>query len=279
MSDAIKVLISADMEGISGVVHPDDVTPGTPGWEEFRVFMTSDVNAAVTGFFEGGAHEVLVNDAHWSMRNLRLDLLDPRAQIIRGRHKLLGMMEGLDDTTSAVAFVGYHAGAGEFGVLSHCFMAHEITRLTLNGVSASEGMLNARLARELSVPVVLVTGDDQVGADAARYSPDATVATVKFALDRYAARCLPIFEAQELIRQKARQGLIERKVPIPHTGPVTLTVEFYASHLAAWVARLPFVEQVDLRTVTFTSTTMRQAYLSFRAITSLAVGSVEPHFG
>ncbi len=60
----MKILISADMEGATGVTWPADVLPGTPQWERCRSMFTSDVNAAALGFYDGGADEVLVNEAH-----------------------------------------------------------------------------------------------------------------------------------------------------------------------------------------------------------------------
>ena len=91
----MKILISADMEGATGVTWPADVLPGTPQWERCRSMFTSDVNAAVLGFFDGGADEVLVNEAHWTMRNLLLEQLDERAEMLTGRHKSLSMVEGV----------------------------------------------------------------------------------------------------------------------------------------------------------------------------------------
>ena len=91
----MKILISADMEGATGVTWPADVLPGTPQWERCRSMFTSDVNAAVLGFFDGGADEVLINEAHWSMRNLLLERLDDRAEMLTGRHKSLSMVEGV----------------------------------------------------------------------------------------------------------------------------------------------------------------------------------------
>lgn len=91
----MKILISADMEGATGVTWPADVLPGTPQWERCRGMFTSDVNAAVQGFFDGGADEVLVNEAHWTMRNLLLEQLDERTEMLTGRHKALSMVEGV----------------------------------------------------------------------------------------------------------------------------------------------------------------------------------------
>jgi D-amino peptidase len=183
----MKILISADMEGATGVTWPGDVLPGTPQWERFRPTFTSDVNAAVLGFFDGGADEVLINEAHMSMRNLLLEQLDERADMLTGRHKELSMMEGIDSGVDAVAFIGYHAGAGQTGVLAHTYLTNTITGVWLDGDPASEGWLNAALAAEFGVPVILVTGDDKCCDDAARYAPAAQLVAVKKCVSRYAA--------------------------------------------------------------------------------------------
>lgn len=167
----VKILISADMEGATGVTWPADVLPGTEQWQRCRHMFTSDVNAAIAGFHDGGADEVLVNEAHWSMRNLLLEELDERAQMLTGRHKDLSMVEGVQHgDVDGVAFVGYHTGAGTEGVLAHTYLANSVTGVWVDGEAASEGHLNALVVAEYGVPVVLVTGDDRTGADAGGYA-------------------------------------------------------------------------------------------------------------
>ncbi|MDQ0988058.1 D-aminopeptidase [Streptomyces sp. V2I9] len=186
----MKILISADMEGATGVTWPADVLPGTPQWERCRSMFTSDVNAAALGFYDGGADEVLVNEAHWSMRNLLLEHMDERVEMLTGKHKSLSMVEGIQHgDVDAVAFVGYHTGAGTEGVLAHTYLANSITGVWLNGTRASEGLLNAHVAAEYGVPVVLVTGDDLTCVDADGYAPDARKVAVKDYVSRYAAVC------------------------------------------------------------------------------------------
>lgn len=150
----MKVLVSADMEGATGVTWPADVRLGTEQFERFRRMFTSDVNAAVAGFFAGGADDVLVTEAHSSMRNLLLEDLDERASMLTGRHKELSMVEGIQRPgVDAVAFIGYHAGAGEEGVLAHTYLGNSVTGVWVNGEPASEGRLNALVAAEY-VPVL-----------------------------------------------------------------------------------------------------------------------------
>ncbi len=161
----MKILISADMEGATGVTWPADVEPGTQEWQRCRRMFTCDVNAAVAGFYDGGATEVLINEAHATMRNLLLEELDKRAIMLTGRHKELSMVEGIQKgDVDGVAFVGYHAAAGAEGVLAHTYLANSITEIRINGVRASEGLLNSYVAGEYGVPIVLVTGDDRTCA-------------------------------------------------------------------------------------------------------------------
>jgi D-amino peptidase len=114
---AMKILVSADMEGATGVTWPADCEPGTEQWQRCRVMFTSDVNAVVAGFLDGGADEVVINEAHSTMRNLLLEELDERATMLTGRHKDLTMVEGVrHGDVDGIAFLGYHTGAGTEGV-------------------------------------------------------------------------------------------------------------------------------------------------------------------
>jgi D-amino peptidase len=60
----MRVLISADMESATGVSFPDDVEPDSRRWDYNRLLFAGDVNAAIGAFFDAGAAEVLVNEAH-----------------------------------------------------------------------------------------------------------------------------------------------------------------------------------------------------------------------
>ena len=110
--------------------------------------MMGDVNAAIEGFIDAGASEVVVNDAHSNKRNLILADLDPRASAIIGTHKQWGMLQGIAET-DVVAFLGYHTGAGHQGVLSHTYIGETIRRVEVNGVSHERGA--HELARGLGV--------------------------------------------------------------------------------------------------------------------------------
>ncbi|MEU3447694.1 M55 family metallopeptidase [Streptomyces thermolilacinus] len=277
----MKILISADMEGATGVTWPADVLPGTPQWERCRAMFTSDVNAAVLGFLDGGADEVLINEAHWTMRNLLLEQLDPRALMLTGRHKSLSMVEGVQHgDVDGIAFVGYHTGAGSEGVLAHTYLANSITGVWLNGTRASEGYLNAHVVAEYGVPVVLVTGDDLTCRDALGYAPGARMVAVKDHVSRYAAVCRTPTRTAADIRAAAKDAtrLAVRYEPV-RGGPYTVELEFDAEHLAAAATVVPGVAVSGERRVAYTGETMYEAIRTFKAVTTIVSAAVEEQYG
>ncbi|MEV4052911.1 M55 family metallopeptidase [Amycolatopsis sp. NPDC049688] len=275
----MRILISADMEGATGVTWTDDVVPGSPQWDRFRRLFTGDVNAVLAGLYASGATDVLVNEAHSSQRNLLLEDLDPRARMLTGRHKPLSMMQGIDSGVDGVVFLGYHAGAGFDGVLSHTYLENQITGVWLDDVPASEGRLNAGMAAEYGVPVLLVSGDDKTCDDARDYAPEAELVPVKECVSRYAAICLPPARTAELLTAAAadamaRAGREERQV-----APHRIEVEFDASHLAQATAVIPTVEQIGTRRVGFDAPDMTEAMKCFKVVTAIAGGAVQGIYG
>lgn len=271
----MQVYISADMEGVTGLVDAHDVQPGGQDYERGRVMMTEDVNAAVRGALMAGATRVVVNDAHGSMRNLHADQLHPEAELIRGRHKRMSMLEGLDGDFDAVLCVGYHSRAGTLGVLSHSFMGHEIEDMWLDGRRTGEiGFVHATAAA-LGVPVVMLTGDDVACEEMAEWDPAVATATVKYAGDRFAARLLPVPEAHKAIEEAASAGLRRAASalsgdgasgdgaaedggssgePGAGDGTTTLAVRWQSASVAAQLACIPGVTLTGSRTVQATGT-------------------------
>ncbi|TDD17086.1 peptidase M55, partial [Kribbella turkmenica] len=203
----MKVYLSVDMEGITGLVDAEDVQPPGRDYERGRVLMTEDTNAAIRGACDAGATAVLVNDAHGPMRNLLPDLLDPRATLIKGRPKPMGMLEGLTGEYDAALCIGYHARAGVLGVLSHSFMGHEIEDIWLDDQVTGEIGLFHAAAYAYGVPVALLTGDDTACAEMTAWDPAVATVTVKHAKDRFAAQLVPVAEARAAIESTALKAL------------------------------------------------------------------------
>ncbi|USX54261.1 M55 family metallopeptidase [Lentzea sp. HUAS12] len=275
----MRIMISADMEGATGVTWTGDVVPGTEQWQRFRRLFTADVNACVTGLLAGGATEVLVNEAHSSQRNLLLEDLHHGARLLTGRHKPLSMMQGIDSGVDGVVFLGYHTAAGTRGVLAHTYMENSITGVWLDGVLASEGRLNAALAAEHGVPVLLVTGDDLTCADAASYATTAWTVAVKECVSRYAAVCLPPAVTSSQITEASTASMASAGRTEGVVAPHRIEVEFDASHLADAAAVVPTVELIGVRRVGFDAVSMTDAMKAFKVVTHIAGAAMEDVYG
>ncbi|GGM91386.1 peptide ABC transporter substrate-binding protein [Lentzea pudingi] len=272
-------MISADMEGATGVTWTGDVIPGTEQWQRFRRLFTADVNACVTGLVAGGAQQVVVNEAHSSQRNLLLEDLHDAARLLTGRHKPLSMMQGIDSDVDGVVFLGYHTGAGARGVLAHTYLENSITGVWLDGVPASEGRLNAALAAEHGVPVLLVTGDDLTCEDAVSYAASAWTVAVKQCVSRYAAVCLPPAVTSSQITEAATAAMACAGRATGVVAPHRVEIEFDATHLADAAAIVPTVELLGARRVGFDAASMTEAMKAFKVVTHIAAEAVEGIYG
>ena len=273
----LRVLISVDMEGIAGVVDPEDVQPGHPEYERNRVLMTAEASAAVRGVIaaDPDAH-VLVTDAHASFRNLLPDQLDRRAELIRGKPKPDGMLAGLDQNADATIFIGYHGQAGTFrSVLAHTINGGVIADVRCNGRSHGELGLNAALAASSGAPAVLVAGDDTVAAEAADVAPGMRTVVVKRALGGTAAISLHPAEACDRIEQQVPEALaIRATVEAPQfDGGLELEVEVFRPRQAERALLVPGVQLVgNGRTVRYAAADIRAAYQMVQLISILGSG-------
>ncbi|MFJ8630795.1 M55 family metallopeptidase [Streptomyces sp. NPDC093568] len=246
----MRIYISVDMEGVTGLVDADDVQPGGRDYERGRLMMAEDVNAAIRGAVAAGATDITVNDAHGPMRNLLPESLHPAARLIRGKPKQMGMLEGLTPEHDAVICVGYHSRAGALGVLSHSFMGHEIEDMWLDGRPVGEIGLAHATAGAIGMPVAVLTGDDCACAEMAEWDPSVTTVAVKYARDRFAAELRPADEARGAIEEAVAASLsVPPKSSAPAAGPSTLAVRWQSASVASMLLGIPGVTATDSRTV------------------------------
>jgi D-amino peptidase len=169
----MKVYISVDMEGVSGVVHPEHTGWNGRRHHEARALLTGELNAAVEGALAAGATDVLVCDSHSNGRNVILEELHPAATLLWGRqNRTLGQVHGIDEGFDALVMVGFHARASTHGVLNHTINSGVVHWMKLNGALQGEVDLNAAVAGYFGVPVAFVSGDDQVVAQTLERYPD-----------------------------------------------------------------------------------------------------------
>ena len=250
----LKVYISADMEGVAGVVIGTQLGPGGFDYERFRGFMTAEVNAAIEAAREAGATDVVVSDSHGNGLNLLLDELPQDIQIVRSWPRPLGMMEGIDETFDAAIFIGYHASADNpQGILAHTQSTADFYSVKINGQAMSEGAINALIAGHFDVPVVMVSGDDAAVSEVSEVAGPMEGAVVKWHSSRTAGRSLMPQAAQDLIRQKTLAGLRRRDEIPPFTiaGPLTLDLSYKNADAAEMISYLPNVDRIDAHTVRY----------------------------
>jgi D-amino peptidase len=267
--EPLKVFISVDMEGISGVVDRDQTSATGQDYERFRKLMTAEANAAIDGARDAGATHIVVNDSHGSHRNLLIEELHAPAELISNSIKPMGMMAGLDDSYAAAIFIGYHAKASSAeGVLAHTGNGSTIADVRVNGRSVGEGGINIHAAGALGVPVVLVSGDQAAIAEVRELVPNIEGVQVKEAIGTAAARSLRPEEAARLIREGTARAIRRRGEikPVPASLPARFEVSFTDPSLALMAEQIPTVERTGSHTIAFVAEDYLEGYRFVRIL-------------
>jgi len=251
----LKIYISADMEGITGVVTNEQLGPQGFEYARFREFMTQEVNAAIEGALAGGATQIVVSDSHGNGQNLLIEKLPRDVLLIRSWPRPLMMMQGIDETFAGAIFIGYHsATTNPQGVRAHTISSARLAYVRLKGVSVSEAGLNAAIAGHFNVPVIMVSGDDVVVKETQALLGDIEGVVVKWASGFHSAKTLMPEAAQALIREKAKKALdrIKDFKPYKLAGPVQLDVRFKNYRPSEVLSYLSIVERTDAHSIRFT---------------------------
>ncbi len=254
-SSSLKVFISVDMEGITGVIHWDEVDIANKEYEHFRELMIHEANAAIEGALAAGATEVVVRDAHGSARNLLPGKLHPEAKLIRNwAGTPFSMMQGIDETFDAVCFIGYHAQAGTPDATLKHTMSGRIYNLKVNGTAVPEAGWNALIAARYQVPVVFISGDKAICDYAEQAFPNAGRVAVKEGIGE-ACQTLAPEKSAELIRSGVQTSLGNRdQCDLFSLGePYFVEIQYSKENYAAKAAWYPGAERVNNRTVGFQS--------------------------
>ncbi len=270
----MKVFLSVDMEGICGVVSDKETDPKNGGraYEENRHRMTAEATAAIEGCLKAGANEIVVADSHWNFDNLIPEELPSAARLMRGYPRAFSMVHDLDGSFDALLCVGYHAMAGTpRAIIDHTFSG-AIRSVDVNGRGTGETGLNAYVAGEFGVPVVLVTGDTAVCAEAQTLLPRVHTVAVKEAINTHAANHLHPARACDLIRAEAEKATREAAEidPVVASKPVAIAIEFKGTEGADWAELVPGVTRVGGTRVEFSAPDFLQAFRIFYACMHLS---------
>jgi D-amino peptidase len=272
VAQGFKVFLSADMEGVAGVVANKQTGSEGSDYGYFRSQMTAEVNAAVEAAFTAGASEVVVTDAHGSGTNLLPGEVDKRAVLISGFPMPFGMVTGLDETFAAAILIGVHAhGSTPNAILAHTYTG-ALKHVRLNGVEVGEPGLNAAMAGHFGVPVVFVSGDAAAVAELRALVPEVEAVAVKEAVGFSAARLMSPEVAREKIGRGVSEALARRKDirPVAIAKPVTFEVELAELAQADAVALLPGMKRVAGRLLRYEAADMIAAYRISMLVEKLA---------
>lgn len=252
----MRIYISADIEGIAGVVSKEHMRPGGYEYEEARDWMTAAVVEACEAARDAGAIELVVSDSHGNGLNIRPDALPDFVNLVRSWPRPLGMMQGIETGQyDGALLLGYHAGStNKSGLLSHTISSEFYHAVEIGGQPVSEADISAMIAARYGVPVLLVAGDDVVVADTLARRADIATAILKTAVGGQSAMALSPRATLPLVREAVTRalGLVGRVAPfaVPD-GPFDLILRLRTRAIAEWMSYIEPVERLDAFTILY----------------------------
>jgi D-amino peptidase len=269
------------MEGCSGIVSRQETMATGDFYREARRWMAWDANAAVDGCLDAGATDVIICESHNGL-DIPWDEIHPKAKLVRFDIHTSSLLhyglEGLDGTFDAVFFVGHHTAYGDQkGVISHT-LSRPFRHVFINERPVGDIEIWSALAGHLGVPVGLITGDNVLCQQVHSWLPQVETAVVKYALDTYAARCLPKEETRKRIREAARRATqrIPELKPLCFDAPVKLEIDLVMPNAAGRVSLIPGMRRIGGTRVSYVAHDYGEAYKTLLASAWLAVSTNDP---
>jgi D-amino peptidase len=277
LADFLKAFVSVDLEGMPYIAIPGHLNLKGSLYEEARKIATKVTLTVADELHKNGFDEVVIADSHGPMVNLLIDDLPEYVEIVRGYPRPLSMAAGVEECDAAV-FLGYHAKFGTAkSTFDHTYSGAHINQLEVNGVVVSECILNAYVAGEQNVPLIVVAGEAQLIEDDVKKSvPWAESVVLKRSLSRVASKSGSMVRIQKQLRAAVKRAVTKfkaGKVSLLKTKkPVKIRVTFSASSYADVAELASNVKRIDGLTVEFSAVSVRQAYRMFELLVLAASG-------
>ena len=281
--ETLKILIVNDIEGISGIDNVRQIHYGSREFEEGRIHVTEDVNAAVRGLRAAGATEIRVVDSHGSggpNKNIIAEKLERGVNLFQEGLVYKRLKEAADKSIGAAIFIGFHAMADT----KDGFLRHTITlepRIRMNGKPVGETAIDAYALAEYGIPVIMVTGDQALIREASMFLPGVEAVQVKTSLDCKTTTCLPLSEARRLIEAAAKSALsrISEFRPLRIAKPIAIDVSFPRKEQADLCETIPRAKRNEEKTISYIAEDWDEAYSFVRTTIRLAgqyaIGALE----
>jgi D-amino peptidase len=278
-----KILIVNDIEGISGIDNVRMIQYGFKEFEEGRIRVTEDVNAAIRGLGAAGAAEILVADSHGSggpNKNIIPEKLERNVKLFQEGPVYKRLKEAADESVDAAVFIGFHAMADT----KDGFLRHTITlepRIRINGKLVGETAIDAYTLAEYGVPVIMVTGDQALVREALTLLPEIETAQVKTSSDCKTTKCLPLSESRRLIETAAKRALsrIDEFLPLRIGKPIETDISFLRKEQIDLCETIPRAKKKGENTISYIAGDWEEAYNFVRTTIGLAgqyaIGALE----
>lgn len=273
----MKAFISVDLEGMPYIVIGGHLNLKGTLYSEARKIATKIALTAAEELHKDGFEEIVIADSHGPMVNLLVDELPEYVEIVRGYPRPLNMIAGIENCDAAV-FLGYHAKFGTAkSTFDHTFSGRTITKIKINGIEASEFLLNAYAAGEFKVPIILVAGETHlIEDDVKKYAPWAETVALKYSLSRISARSRSLTVIEQELRAAVKKAVakFEKKNVKLLTAekPVKIEITFSATHFGDAAEMLPTVKRVDGLNVEYMAKNIIDAYKTLELLTLAANG-------
>ncbi|MCP4047047.1 MAG: M55 family metallopeptidase [Gammaproteobacteria bacterium] len=265
----MKLYISADIEGIAGVVSRDQGSPEGFEYENGRKWMTGEVSAACKGAFETGVTDIVISDSHGNGQNLLLDDLPEQVRVVRSWPRPLDMMQGIEEGNfDAALLIGYHAGSTHIGgMMAHTLYGKVIKEVRINEQVASETLISAAIAGHFDVPVIFISGDDEYVKETKGLLTDFESVVTKTSYSTLCGNTLTPSRSRTLIREgvaKALNRMGDFKA-LTIAAPITLQVDFKHRLPAEILDFLPIVKRISAYGIEYQASDMLDTsrFLSF----------------
>jgi D-amino peptidase len=273
----MRLYISADMEGIVGVVTRDHLAPEGFEYQRAREWLTDTVVTACEAAHEAGVTEIVVSDSHGNGESILIERLPDYVQLIRSWPRPLMMMQGIEvgDYVGAM-LIGYHTGASNpDGILAHTIHGTAFREIRINGRVVPEGAISAATAGEHGVPVILALGDDHAMAELSGFIPGLTTVVTKWSYSTKSSRTLTPAVAHRLLREGVKTALsAEKPKPLVIEAPIAVEIDFRHRMPAEFLSYVRGIERVGTYSVRYVGETMEDITKFIGFVTSYNVMAV-----
>lgn len=261
-----KIALRCDMEGVSGVVSYQQVDPSGVDYDFGLKMFRSDLQACLEGLLAGGADEVLIYDEHFDGRNVDPSWLPEHVDVICGKPPYRAdWAGGVDRSCIGMVMLGFHSKAGTTNALLNHTYEPDIANLELNGASVGEIGMEAAIAGDWDVPLLMITADSAGISEAGELISNVQGVSVKQSLGTFAARVEPLSVTAQRIRETACRVMQDPPTvkPFRMNGEVDLKIELREGPFLTSIRALYAGSMLDDHTVGLRGATATQVWSDY----------------